>query len=325
LPTEQARFSSLTLRRAHDSLADDVRLGLTAADKWLPCKYFYDPRGMALYERICELPEYYLTRTETAILKHHAADIIALAPAPLSLVELGSGSSAKIRYLIEACLARQAGLVYYAIDISPGALDNGVRPLLQEYLDLRIVELVGEFTDGLGYLAREPGGPRLVAFLGSTIGNFTEGEITSFLAMLRRVLRPQDCFLLGFDLIKDTGVLEAAYDDAEGVTARFNLNILARLNHELDADFDLTAFAHRATVNVERSRVEMHLVSRRAQRVRIGRLGLDVRFRAGETIHTENCHKFSTAGMETLLARHGWQVLRRFLDPQEQFCLVLAS
>ncbi|MGH7428087.1 MAG: L-histidine N(alpha)-methyltransferase [Candidatus Methylomirabilaceae bacterium] len=323
--TDQERFTSIVLRRDQDTLAHDVRQGLTAARKWLPCKYFYDAHGMALFDKICDLPEYYLTRAETAILKHRAGHIVQLSPGDLSLVELGSGSSTKSRYLIEACLARQPELDYYAVDISSGALENGMRQLLRDYPQLRIVELVGEFADGLSYLAREPGGPRMIAFLGSTVGNLTEEEIASFFAVVRRTMRPQDRFLLGFDLIKDAAILEAAYDDSEGITAQFNLNLLARLNRELAADFDLSAFAHRAFFDPRRSRIEMHLVSLRDQRVRIGRLGLEVELREDETVHTENCYKFSQAGMESLLARHGFQVLSRFTDPQDQFCLVLAA
>ncbi len=323
--TREARYTSIIPRRTQDTLAQDVRQGLTAPRKTLACKYFYDSEGMALFERICGLPEYYLTRVETAILKHQAARIIEGCPADLSLVELGSGSSTKSRYLIEACLARQPKLDYYAIDISPGAVQSGIRPLLGEYPSLRIVELVGEFSDGLSYLAGQRGGPRLIAFLGSTVGNFTEEEIALFFTMLRRALRPEDRFLLGVDLLKDPAVLEAAYDDSQGITAMFNLNILARLNRELSADFDLAAFRHRAVFNHERGRIEMHLVSLRDQRVRIGDLGLTVDLRQGETIHTENCYKYSQAQMEALLVRHGFRVLRPFTDPQYQFCLLLAS
>ena len=321
----EERYASITLRSAQDNLARDVRQTLTALNKSLPCKYFYDPEGMALFEQICDLPEYYLTRVETAILKNEAARIIELCPRELILVELGSGSSTKSRYLIEACLARQDELTYYTIDISPGGLENGSRQLLQEYLQLRVVGLVGEFADGLSYLASSASIPRLVAFLGSTIGNLAEEEIAQFFTTLRQALRPSDRFLLGVDLLKDPAVLEAAYDDSQGITARFNLNILARLNRELSANFDLLAFQHRAIFNHERSRIEMHLVSLRDQCVQIGDLGLAVEFRQGETIHTENCYKYSLARMESLLTFHGFQMLHRFIDPQRQFCLFLAS
>ena len=319
------RYASITLRSAQANLARDVRQTLTAPTKSLPCKYFYDTEGMALFEQICGLPEYYLTRVETAILKNEAILIVELCPKELILVELGSGSSTKSRSLIEACLTRQEKLTYYAVDISATALQNGVGQLLDEYSKLRVMALVGEFADGLNYLATQASGPRLVAFLGSTVGNFTEEEIARFLTMLRQALRPTDRFLLGVDLLKDPAVLEAAYDDSQGITGKFNLNILVRLNRELSANFDLAAFQHQAVFSHERSRVEMHLVSLRDQRVRIGDLDLEIDLRQGETIHTENCYKYSVRGMESLLARHRFQVLRRFTDPQDQFCLFLAS
>lgn len=322
---DEERYSPIALSSVQDTLAEDVRQALTSPNKWLPCKYFYDPEGMALFEQICELPEYYLTRVETSILKQHAAHIINRCPPDLALVELGSGSSTKSRYLIDATLAGQRGLTYYAIDISQVGLENGTRRLLQAYPPLRIVGVAAEFGDGLRYLAGQPGGPRLVAFLGSTIGNFTEEEIGSFFAMLRRHLRPEDRLLLGVDLVKAPAVIEAAYNDAQGITARFNLNILARLNRELSANFDLTAFRHRALWNHARSRIEMHLVSVRDQRVRIAELGLDIDFRQGETIRTEHCYKYSQARMESLLTGYGFQVLCRCTDPQDQFCLFLAS
>ena len=323
--SNEDRYASITLRSVQENLGFDVQQTLTAPIKSLPCKYFYDQRGMALFEQICSLPEYYLTRVETAILKNRADQIIERCPADLSLVELGSGSSTKSRFLIESCLARQKELTYYAIDISPGGLENGLRQLLEEYPQLRAVGLVGEFADGLSYLSTQAGEPRLVAFLGSTVGNFTEDEIARFFTMLREELRPEDRLLLGVDLLKAPAVLEAAYDDSQGVTAQFNLNILARLNRELSAEFDLAAFRHRAVFNPERSRIEMHLVSVRDQRVRIGDLGLDIDFRQGESIHTENCYKYSQVRMESLLADHGFHVLCRFTDPHEQFCIFFTS
>jgi len=323
--SNEDRYASITLRSVQENLGFDVQQTLTAPIKSLPCKYFYDQRGMALFEQICSLPEYYLTRVETAILKNRAAQIIERCPSDLSLVELGSGSSTKSRFLIESCLARQQELTYYAIDISPGGLENGLRQVVQEYPQLRVVALVGEFADGLSYLSTQAGEPRLVAFLGSTVGNFTEDEIARFFTMLREELRPEDRLLLGVDLLKAPAVLEAAYDDSQGITAQFNLNILARINRELSADFDLAAFRHRAVLNRDRSRIEMHLVSVRDQRVKIGDLGLDIDFRRGESIHTENCYKYSPSGMEALLADHGFHVLCRFTDPHEQFCIFFAS
>ncbi len=322
---DNERYIGITLRNSRNTLTEDVRQALTASRKRLPCKYFYDPEGNALFEQISELPEYYLTRTETAILKRYAASIIGRCPADLALVELGSGSSTKIRYLIESCLTRQQALTYYAVDISPAGLENGTRQLLYDYPRLRVVGVAAEFEDGLGYLATDASSPRLIAFLGSTIGNFAEDEIAEFFTMLRRHVRPIDRLLLGVDLIKDPAVLEAAYDDAQGITAKFNLNILVRLNRELSANFDPATFRHGAVWNHARSRIEMHLVSLCDQRVRIADLDLDVDLRQGETIHTENCYKYSRSGMESLLTRHGFQVLGGFTDPQDQFCLFLTS
>ena len=322
---ENERYTCIALRNTQNTLAEDVRQGLTASRKRLPCKYFYDPEGNALFEQISELPEYYLTRVETAILAEQAGSIIERCPLDLALVELGSGSSTKIRYLIEPCLAQQRELIYYAVDISPAGLENGTRQLLHDYPRLQVMGVVAEFGDGLRYLASGAGGPRLVAFLGSTIGNFTEAEIARFFTMLRRHLRPMDRLLLGVDLIKDPAVLEAAYDDAQGITAKFNLNILARLNRDLSANFDLATFRHRAVWNHAKSRIEMRLVSLRHQRVRISDLDLDIEFRQDETIHTENCHKHTKGGIQSLLADHGFQVLGHYSDPQDQFCLFLAS
>ena len=319
------RYRSVVLRTAADDFARDVRRSLGTSSKWLPCKYLYDAAGLALFERICELPEYYLTRVESSILHGQGREIVELCPAELTLVELGPGSSKKTRKIIEPCLARQRDLAYFAIDISPDGLQAGAQQLLEEYPALSICCLVGEFADGLRYLAERPGGPRLVAFLGSTVGNFDELEIAEFLGMLHRELRPADRFLLGVDLIKDPALLEAAYDDSEGVTAKFNRNILARINRELSADFDLSSFRHRAVFKRERSRIEMHLVSRRDQRVRIGDLDLEIPFPAGSTIHTENCYKHSLVGMTALLTGHGFQVLRTFTDSAGQYCLFLVS
>lgn len=314
------RYTSVTLRTAAEDFAGDVRAGLTATPKHLPCRYFYDAAGSALFEQICDVPEYYLPRAETAILREHACRMIDLCPPELTLVELGCGNSTKTRFLIDACLARQPHLTFCGIDIAPECLEKGARRLLNDYSQLRVVGLVGEFADGLEYLARQSGGPRLVVFLGSTIGNFDERELADFFVMLRRCLRPVDRFLLGFDLLKDPAVLIAAYDDSLGVTAQFNLNILARINRDLSTDFDLARFRHRAVFDAERGRIEMHLVSLIDQQVRIGALGLVVHFSKGELTHTENCYKHSLAGMRSLLAGHGFEVQQKFTDRAEQFC-----
>jgi L-histidine N-alpha-methyltransferase len=323
--TNPARYRHVTLRPFQDDLAEEVRKGLAARPKFLPCKYFYDARGLALFEEITKLPEYYLTRTETGILARQAAVIINQCPPNLALAELGSGNSVKTRLLIEPCLARQQNLVYYAIDILPSALEESADRLLRAYPTLRVVGLEGEFADGIRYLGSQPGEPRLMAFLGSTIGNFTEEENARFFPMLRQKLRPQDHLLLGVDLLKDPAILLPAYDDAQGITAQFNLNVLARINAALKANFDVTAFRHRAVFNKRRSRIEMHLASVRKQTVEIKDLELRVTFQAGETIHTENCYKHSPEAMRALLARHGFRVVAMYSDPDQWFGLFLVA
>jgi len=293
--------------------------------KNLPCRYFYDDVGSALFEQICELPEYYLTRAETEILCRHAGDIVARCPSPIVLVELGCGNSSKTHCVIGECLRRQPALTFCGIDIAPECLEKGARRLLDDYSTLNVVGLVGEFADGLEHLAAEPGDARLVLFLGSTVGNLDERELDEFLSMLRRRLRPIDRLLLGMDLLKEPDVLVAAYDDAQGVTARFNLNLLARINRELAANFDLAAFRHRAVFNAQRSRIEMHLVSARDQAVHVDALDLTVAFRTGETIHTENCYKHSQARMTGALARHGLHVEAVFSDAASRFCDLLVT
>jgi dimethylhistidine N-methyltransferase len=320
-----SRYTHITLRPFQDHLAEEVRKGLTANPKSLPCKYFYDARGLALFDQITELPEYYLTRVETAILTRQAPAIIQQCPPRLALAELGSGSSIKTRLLIEPCLARQTRLVYFPIDILPSALEESADRLLRAYPRLSVVGLEGEFGDGIGYLGAQPGHARLIAFLGSTIGNFTEEENQRFFAMLRQALRPEDRLLLGVDLLKDPAILRPAYDDAQGITAQFNLNILARINQVLQANFDLTAFRHEARFNEQLSRIEMHLVSTRKQRVKIAALGLKVAFQAGETIHTENCYKHSPEALGALLARHGFHDVTRYSDSDQWFGLFLVA
>src|SRR5262245_24856668 len=313
---DSSRYSAVLLRSAEDTLAADVRRGLTFVPKALPCKYFYDPAGMALYDKICELPEYYLTRTETAILQREIDALLSLCPPDLTLVELGAGCGPKTRLLIEACLRRQGSLDYWGLDLAADALEQAAAALLRDFPSLHFLSLAGDFTDGLNYLAQRDGPPRLVAFLGSTIGNLDEQQIHGFFALLHQALRPQDRFLLGFDLRKDPPILVAAYDDAQGVTAAFNRNLLVRINRELLADFDVAAFAHRAVFNSATSRIEMQLVSLREQTVHIGALDLGVSFHSGEAIHTENCYKHSPAAMSHLLARHGLRVVKAVSDPR---------
>lgn len=304
--------------------ADDVRAGLTARPKTLPPKYFYDELGSMLFEAICLLPEYYLTRAESAILTARAAEIMNDV-GPARLIELGSGSAVKTRYLIEAGLHQRSALEYSAIDISPSALEATAKALAGEYPGLTVRSYQGDYYEGLRQLPRDgvlPGGRNqtaLALFLGSNIGNFDPPEALRFLRAIRAVLSSGDALLLGTDRKKDRATLEAAYADALGVTAAFNLNILSRINRELGGHFDLHGFSHRAFYDAAAGRVEMHLVSQGVQSAAIDALALDVSFVAGETIWTESSYKFSNDDVLRLARESGFALERVWTDTQERF------
>jgi dimethylhistidine N-methyltransferase len=304
---------------ARESFAEDAREGLTATQKTLKPKYFYDALGSLLFEAICHLPEYYLTRAETEIFERCAAEIVARLPAPITVVELGSGSSVKTRLLIEAILARQSELCYQPIDISETILEQSAKQLLEDYPGLRITAHAADYTRGVSSIARKDGERVLALFLGSNIGNYTPDEARELLGQMRGALRTGDGLLLGADLKKSRDALEAAYDDALGVTAAFNLNLLLRINRELDADFDIRRFKHRAIFNEERSRVEMHLVSLARQTVNIRGPGLAVEFQKDETIHTENSYKYDLEMLAALAEASGFRPTRAWLDSSDRF------
>ena len=315
------------------SLRADALAGLTATPKSLPPKWFYDAQGSALFEKITELPEYYPTRAERAILRAVAPEIAALTGAT-ALVELGSGSSEKTRLLLSAL--RDAGPLrgYVPVDVSESALAAAGDALAAEYPGLAVHAVVADFENYLG-LPSDAGtntasngdaaaGPRLVAFLGSTIGNMVPAEREVFLRRVRAGLRPGDTFLLGTDLVKDPAVLVAAYDDSAGVTAAFNKNVLAVLNAELGADFDLDAFEHLAVWDAGREWIEMRLRATSAQSVRVADLGLAVEFAAGEEMRTEVSAKFREAGVRSELAAAGLAMRSWWTDPDGRFGLSLA-
>ena len=311
--------SSQSNHVARDSFADDVRAGLTARPKTLPPKYFYDALGSQLFEAICLLPEYYLTRAEAEIFERYAAEIVRQLPAPVGLVELGSGSSIKTRLLIEAILANQDELHYQPMDISASILELSAEALLGNYDRLRVTGYVGDYTRGLGAIERREGEALLALFLGSNIGNYTLAEGRELLRTIRRALRRGDGLLLGADLKKPVEILIPAYSDALGVTAAFNLNLLLRINRELNADFNLTQFTHRALYNEAVGRVEAHLVSRVAQTVNIRRLGLAIEFQLGETIHTENSYKYDLAQLSAMAEETGFKSAKVWFDGERRF------
>ncbi|MFB8079167.1 MULTISPECIES: L-histidine N(alpha)-methyltransferase [unclassified Streptomyces] len=305
---------------ADADLRADVLHGLNRSPKELPPKWFYDARGSELFEEITRLPEYYPTRAEREILKQRAPEIAA-ATGARTLVELGSGSSEKTRFLIDALLP---GLdSYVPVDVSESALTGAAESLLAERPGLHVHALVADFTRGLAL----PGtaGPRLVAFLGGTIGNLLPGERRTFLRSVRAMLSPGDALLLGTDLVKDESTLVAAYDDSSGVTAAFNKNVLAVIDRELSADFDPDAFDHVAVWDREREWIEMRLRARRALTVKIPELDLVVPFAAGEEMRTEVSAKFRQAGVRAELAEADLDLDRWWTDSEGRFALSLAT
>lgn len=306
-----------------ETFARDVRAGLTAVPKSLPCRYFYDRDGSRLFEQICGLPEYYLPRAEREILEARSADVASRFATRVTMIELGSGSAEKTRILIEAFLHRHEALRYVPVDISRGALEESARAVRDAYPALEVLAVAGDYLDGFHYLGSGGGDPRLILWLGSSIGNLERPEAAAFLRRVRQAMSPEDRLLVGIDLRKDRGVLEPAYDDSHGVTARFNLNVLARVNRELGGHFDLEAFRHRAVYDAEIGRIEMYLVSTRAQRVRIDRLGLTAVFDAGEAIHTENSYKYSLAEIEALARGGDLRIDAQWLDSEGRFSVNL--
>jgi L-histidine N-alpha-methyltransferase len=306
---------------AYHALRRDVFDGLQRTPKTLPPKWFYDSVGSELFDQITRLPEYYPTRAEAEILRARSAEIASASQAD-TLVELGSGTSEKTRLLLDALHGRGSLHRFVPFDVDAGILSTAAAAIAQEYPGIEIKAVCGDFEEHLGEIPS--GGRRLFVFLGSTIGNLTPGPRAEFLKALADVMRPGDSLLLGTDLVKDTGRLLRAYDDAAGVTARFNLNVLAVVNRELDADFDVDSYQHVARWNADEERIEMWLRTDRPQRVRIGALELTVEFAAGEEILTEVSSKFHPGGVSAELAGAGLRRTQWWTDAAGDFGLSLA-
>lgn len=293
----------------------EVLRGLRREPKELPCKYFYDERGSRLFEEICELEEYYLTRTELAIIRRHVAAMAACLGPGCCLIEFGSGSSRKTRLLLDHM---EAPAAYLPLDISETALEASARALAAEHPGLNVLSVCADFTHPFD-LPELPAARRAVYFPGSTIGNFGPPEAGRLLRRIRRLCGRGGGLLIGYDLKKDTAVLEAAYNDRRGVTAEFNLNLLRHINRELGADFALDAFRHLAFYNAEQGRIEMHLVSTRPQTVRIGRARIDLA--EGERIRTEYSYKYAVEEFSALAATAGLEPRQTWTDPARLFCV----
>jgi dimethylhistidine N-methyltransferase len=324
--TTKGAGSRIVLRntlREHESpydLRGDARAGLSSMPKTLPSKYFYDARGSHLFEMITRLPEYYLTRAETEILERESVGFVD-AVSPRVLVEFGSGAARKTRILLDAML--DSGLLegYGPVDVSADASRHAADALIRDYPNIRVEGVIGDFERPRDLPFR--GRPRLLAFLGSTIGNLEAAQATAFLTSIRKEMTAADGFLIGFDLVKDVEILEQAYNDKAGVTEKFNLNLLRVLNRDLGASFDLDTFRHHAVWRAPDSRIEMHLESVIAQNVGIPSIGLDVAFAAGETIRTEFSHKYTRESAAGLLEAAGLRVESWCTDGSGRFALAL--
>jgi L-histidine Nalpha-methyltransferase len=304
----------------------ELRHGLAQQPKTIPAQYFYDARGSQLFEQICDLPEYYLTRTETAIFAAYA-DQLAHITGPCEIVELGSGSSTKTRLLLDAYarLRPHEALHYGPIDVSPSILEISAQELLQDYPQLQIHSYVSTYALALSHLPPTPAPSRLICFIGSSLGNFAPADCDRLLGQISAALQPGEFFLLGIDLRKPQAILEAAYDDAQGVTAAFNLNMLQHLNDRFAADFDLHQFEHVARYNPIAHQIEMHLRSRQTQTVRLAALDLTLEFTEGETILSEISRKFDPAEMQMLLQTQGLDVQQIWTDAQAWFGVILCQ
>jgi len=334
-PTANRESLNLSQRLKIDDLSDptvtasandgsDLIVGLTQEQKTIPCHYLYDDRGSELFEQICELPEYYPTRTEAQILRENGR-AIAQTTGNCELIELGSGSSTKTRLLFDAYAALGESLYYIPIDVSAGMLETSAQQLLADYPRLKIHGLIGTYQQALQHLPPSPLSKRMVFFLGSSLGNFAPEQCREIFQDVKNALHPGDYFLLGLDLQKSKSILEPAYDDSQGVTAEFNYNLLDHLNRRFHGNFNRQYFRHWTFYNPELGQIETYLRSTRPQTVQLKALDLTVDFTAGETIHTEISRKFNLQEMDQELSQAGLKVLNTYTDPQDWFALLLCQ
>lgn len=302
----------------------DVISGLSKTNKSLPARYFYDAKGSQLFEEICQLPEYYPTRTEASILSQYATEIVNRTQVT-ELVELGSGSSTKTRYLLDAYQSSDRPLYYVPVDVSGSILKDSAYDLLADYPRLKVQGKVATYTQALQQLSKEFLGKRMIVFLGSSIGNFNSEECDRFIERVTSALNQGDYFLLGIDLQKPIGVLEAAYNDSQGVTAAFNLNMLQHLNNRFNGNFDLDLFRHQAIYNQTEHQIEMYLISQQNRTVTLKDLDLTIELKQGEKILTEISRKFDLEKMKKYLGDRNLNLIQTYTDPQQWFGLLLCQ
>lgn len=306
---------------SHEIFADSVKTGLTSKRKFLLPQYFYDEKGSKLFEQICEQPEYYLTRVETSILESCADEVAEMCEE--TLVELGSGNAKKSRIIMDSILERQGSLHYLPIDISYEMLEKSSESLLNRYENLSVTGVVAEYDKGMTVVKKEHP-KKLILFLGSSLGNFDPTDVLGFMHMIRKHMQDEDMFLIGLDMHKNSQILNAAYNDVRGVTAQFNLNILARINRELDGDFNLDKFEHKAFYNEPKGRVEMHLVSKVEQEVNIEGVEETISFARGESIHTENSYKFTLEQIERMIEGN-FRIVQIWSDKKEWYNVLMLA
>ena len=306
------------------TFAEEISLTLNTDSKFITPKFFYDKKGSELFEKICTLPEYYPTRTEIEILKTLRTDLPDYLDQSFRLVELGSGASVKTRLILDIFASFQNTIEYFPIDISE-ILTESSEVLLKDYDDLHITGIIDTYEGGLEFLKNYDDKKNLILFLGSSFGNFSPSDGNKFLQTINSTMKSGDLFLIGLDLVKDEQVLESAYDDSQGVTAQFNLNVLSRINDELDADFDLNNFSHYSVYNKEHQRIEMYLKSLVRQSVVVSKSDLLLNLEKNELIHTEYSHKYSLDQIRVLLEDAGFKINHVWLDDQKYFSLTLAS
>lgn len=315
--------TSVRPARKVPDIAEDVRVGLLSLPRSLPPKYFYDERGSQLFEQICDTPEYYPTRTEEKLLLHHSKEIIAQVK-PAEIMELGSGNAQKTRQLFDACEQTDHRCSYAPLDVCEPMLESVSEQLQADYGWLDVNPLVGDYHAGLEHLPKASG-TRLYVFLGGTIGNFFPEQARDFINEVKATMRPGDYLLLGADRVKDNNVLDAAYNDEQGVTAAFNLNVLNVLNRELKADFNPDNFQHKAEFNTGHNRIEMHVVSNCDHKVNLQKMDEEITFHQGDSILTEVSHKFTADSLEELVEVSGLNIRKHYEPDDKYFSLVLAE
>lgn len=314
----------------NNEFANEVARGLNDKQKHISPKFFYDKMGSKLFEQICMQPEYYLNRIESQILKNSVDEILKIIGGQeISVIELGNGNSLKTRILLGPFLAKLKIVSYFPIDVSLKMLKKSIRDLFREYANLQIYGICSDYVSGLVKinefikLKKKIPNKKFIIFLGSSIGNFDPKDAMDFLHSIARYVQKDDLLLIGIDLEKDKSILDRAYNDKNGITAKFNFNVLARINRELEGEFNISNFEHKSFYNTRKHRIEMHLESKLDQQVRIGAIGKMFNFRKGETIHTENSYKYSLPTLNRLVKKAGLQAIRNFTDSNKQYTLIL--